>query len=102
MSPLRLLENLGQFAFFALQALLALPLLTVFIAFLALAGSYGAEALGGHPYWTAYRNLWLSKLYLADIVPATLKTVAFGFWIGVTGCHAGMTATGGTEGVGRA
>jgi phospholipid/cholesterol/gamma-HCH transport system permease protein len=31
-----------------------------------------------------------------------LKTVVFGFLIGVTGCFQGMNAVGGTEGVGRA
>ena len=31
-----------------------------------------------------------------------LKTVAFGYLIGVTGCRAGLLAEGGTEGVGRA
>jgi phospholipid/cholesterol/gamma-HCH transport system permease protein len=41
-------------------------------------------------------------LTLADAMPATLKTVVFGFLIGVAGCHYGMSAHGGTEGVGRA
>ena len=39
---------------------------------------------------------------LEDVVPAVLKTIVFGFLIGVTGCYAGMNASGGTEGVGRA
>jgi phospholipid/cholesterol/gamma-HCH transport system permease protein len=85
-----------------LACMLALPLLTVFIAFLALAGSFAAEALGGNLHWSEYERLWLSNLRLRDIVPATLKTVVFGYLIAVTGCYAGMTAHGGTEGVGRA
>jgi phospholipid/cholesterol/gamma-HCH transport system permease protein len=82
--------------------MLALPLLTVFIGFLALAGSFGAEALGGNPHWNEYQRLWLSNLRLHNIIPATLKTVVFGYLIGVTGCYFGMSARGGTEGVGRA
>jgi phospholipid/cholesterol/gamma-HCH transport system permease protein len=85
-----------------LACMLALPLLTVFIGFLALAGSFGAEALGGNLHWNEYQRLWLSNLRLNSIIPATLKTVVFGFLIGVTGCYFGMSARGGTEGVGRA
>jgi phospholipid/cholesterol/gamma-HCH transport system permease protein len=85
-----------------LACMLTLPLLTVFIAFLAVGGSYAAEALGGSLSLTEYRNACMSKLYLRDVIPATAKTVVFGFLIGVTGCYFGMNAHGGTEGVGRA
>jgi phospholipid/cholesterol/gamma-HCH transport system permease protein len=85
-----------------LACMLALPLLTVFIGFLALAGSYGAEALGGNLHWSEYQHLWLSNLRWHTIIPATLKTVVFGYLIAVTGCYCGMNAPGGTEGVGRA
>jgi phospholipid/cholesterol/gamma-HCH transport system permease protein len=85
-----------------LACMVALPLLTVFIAFLAIGGSYAAEMLGGSLSWSEYRNECLRKLSLGDVIPATLKTVVFGYLVGVTGCYFGMTATGGTEGVGRA
>ena len=52
--------------------------------------------------WTQYRTECLRVLTLHDAVPATLKTVAFGFVVGVVGCYFGMNARGGTEGVGRA
>jgi phospholipid/cholesterol/gamma-HCH transport system permease protein len=39
---------------------------------------------------------------MRDVIPAILKTVVFGFIIGVIGCHQGYTAAGGTSGVGRA
>jgi phospholipid/cholesterol/gamma-HCH transport system permease protein len=85
-----------------LACMLALPLLTVFISFLALAGSFAAEALGGNLHWSEYQSLWLSNLRLRDITPATLKTVVFGYVTAAAGCYFGMTAQGGTEGVGRA
>jgi phospholipid/cholesterol/gamma-HCH transport system permease protein len=85
-----------------LACMLALPLLTVFIIVFALGGSYVAEALGGSLSWAQYWNECLRGLRLGDVIPATLKTVAFGYLVGVTGCYYGMTATGGTEGVGRA
>jgi phospholipid/cholesterol/gamma-HCH transport system permease protein len=85
-----------------LACMLALPLLTVFIDYLALGGSFAAEAVGGSMSWLEYRNAYLSRLRLADVIPATLKTVVFGYLIGVTGCYFGMHAHGGTEGVGQA
>jgi phospholipid/cholesterol/gamma-HCH transport system permease protein len=96
-SPMRLLVGPR-----VLACMLALPLLTVFIAFFALAGSYAAEALGGSLSLTEYENACLSVLRLWDVIPATAKTVVFGYLIGVTGCFEGMRAAGGTEGVGRA
>jgi phospholipid/cholesterol/gamma-HCH transport system permease protein len=49
-----------------------------------------------------YWNETLRGLRLEDVMPAVLKTVVFGYLIGVTGCYFGMNASGGTEGVGRA
>jgi phospholipid/cholesterol/gamma-HCH transport system permease protein len=85
-----------------LACMLALPLLTVFIGYLALAGSYGAEGLGGNLSWMQYQAASLRSLRLEDVIPATLKTMVFGYLIGVTGCYFGLQATGGTEGVGQA
>ena len=85
-----------------LACMMSLPLLTVKIAFLAIAGSYLAECLGGTMLWREYLNACLSDLRLRDVIPATLKTVVFGYLVGVTGCYFGMSAHGGTEGVGQA
>ena len=85
-----------------LACMLTLPLLTLFIAYLALAAGYLAEALGGSLSWTQYRSACLRVLTLHDAVPAILKTVVFGYLIGVSGCWFGVNAHGGTEGVGQA
>jgi phospholipid/cholesterol/gamma-HCH transport system permease protein len=85
-----------------LACMAALPLLTIFIAYLAIAGSYGAEALGGSLSWLRYTNACLQELRVQDMLPALLKTAVFGYLVAVTGCYFGMNAQGGTEGVGRA
>lgn len=85
-----------------LACMVALPLLTVIIAFLALTGGYAAEGLGGTMPFRLYANESLRGLRVEDVIPATLKTVVFGYLIGVTGCYFGMQAQGGTEGVGQA
>jgi phospholipid/cholesterol/gamma-HCH transport system permease protein len=82
--------------------MLALPVLTLFIMYLALGFGYFAEAVGGSMTMTQYTNECLRVLRLHDAIPATLKTVVFGWLIGAVGCWYGMNARGGTEGVGQA
>ncbi len=102
------LEALGQSPLAALvgprvlACVLALPLLAVATDTLAVAGSFAAEAVGGTMTWREYGNQCLAALRVGDVLPATLKTMAFGYAVGVTGCYCGMRASGGTEGVGRA
>jgi len=85
-----------------LAAMAALPLLTVCMACVAIAGSFLAEMLGGTLSMTQYHNDVIRGLSTARLVPATLKTIVFGYLVAVTGCYVGMQAGGGTEGVGRA
>ena len=54
--------------------------------------------LDSHQYWT---SSWQS-LSFGDVVMGLTKPVFFGFIISSIGCHYGMTARGGTQGVGRA
>ncbi len=102
------LEVLGQSPLYTLvgprvlACMLALPILTVFVAFLSIGSSFLAEMMGGSLSWTQYQNDCLRSLTLARMIPANLKTIVFGYLVGVTGCFFGMNATGGTEGVGRA
>src|SRR5438067_2497115 len=97
LSPLR--ELVGPRV---LACMIALPLLTIFVAFTELGAGFLAELVAGSLTWTQYQTEILRPLRLRDVVPSLLKTVAFGFLVGVTGCHAGLEAEGGTEGVGRA
>jgi phospholipid/cholesterol/gamma-HCH transport system permease protein len=85
-----------------LACIVALPLLHVYIAALALFSGYVAENVIGHTNWLQFQTASLKELYPADVIPAGLKTMVFGFLIGVSGCYYGMRAEGGTEGVGRA
>ena len=55
-------------------------------------------ALDARQYWA---NAW-QTLVFQDIFMGLLKPVLFGFIIATIGCYYGMTARGGTQGVGRA
>jgi phospholipid/cholesterol/gamma-HCH transport system permease protein len=80
----------------------ALPVLTMFISYTAVGTGYLGEALGGHMSGRQYLNECLRVLKLNDVIPATIKTAVFGWLTGLVGCWAGLRATGGTEGVGKA
>ncbi len=85
-----------------LACMLALPILTLFISYLALISGYAAEAVTSAELYQRYVNEWVRVLRLRDVIPATLKTMVFGYLIGLVGCWKGLTAQGGTEGVGNA
>ena len=102
------MEMLGQSIFRrlvgprVLACMLVLPLLTIFIDYLAVLGSFAAETLTSHMSWLSFSTACLRELRMHDVVPHTLKTVAFGFIIGSAGCYHGLQAAGGSESVGVA
>jgi phospholipid/cholesterol/gamma-HCH transport system permease protein len=82
--------------------MIAMPLLTTLMNFAGIAGGYTAEAVASGMSWPLYFERSFAYVTYADIVPATLKTVVFGFLIGLVGSYLGFNATRGTEGVGEA
>jgi phospholipid/cholesterol/gamma-HCH transport system permease protein len=81
----------------------ALPVLTTFIDYLAILSGFLAESMSSDSLsWMQYQRECRLALSLRDAIPSTLRTLVFGFLVGIMGCYAGMNARGGTEGVGRA
>lgn len=85
-----------------LACILAVPVLHVLIASTALLSGYMAELATGGTTVLKYQTAVMRELYLADVLPAALKTLAFGLVVGLAGCYIGLTAGEGSEGVGRA
>ena len=85
-----------------LACILAVPVLYVVIAAVALVSGYCAESLAGQTSLLKYDMAAIGELYLIDVVPAALKTFAFGLAVGVTACFIGLRASDGSEGIGRA
>lgn len=85
-----------------LAVTLMLPLLIVFADTLALAGSF----LSGSALYGISLNLYIQKafdvIHMADFIPTVIKTLVFGFAIGIIGSYKGYNAKRGTEGVGEA
>lgn len=81
---------------------IALPILTTLMDFSGILGGFIAETAATGMSLGLYFNRAFSLIDVADYVPATLKTMAFGFIIATTSSFLGFTTTSGTEGVGRA
>ena len=85
-----------------IACMLMLPLLTIVADFCGIVAGWLANALAEPMTFKLFLNYGLADAGFDDLLPPTLKTVVFGFIIGLIGCFQGMRASGGTEGVGRA
>jgi len=82
--------------------MIAMPLLTILMDFSGIFGGYVAEAAVSGMSWRLYFERAFSYITYSDIIPATLKTIVFGYLIAVVACYLGFTTSRGTEGVGDA
>jgi phospholipid/cholesterol/gamma-HCH transport system permease protein len=82
--------------------MLALPLLVTIMNFTGMTGGLIAESLISGMSPSLYFQHAFSAVQFHDYIPATLKTIVFGFIIGAISSYLGVTTTQGTEGVGRA
>ena len=81
---------------------LVIPVLSFYCIMVGLLGSYvnlrAEEATGFISYFTGA----FSSISFLDIYSSVIKSVVFGFTIGMVGCYKGFNATQGTRGVGKA
>jgi phospholipid/cholesterol/gamma-HCH transport system permease protein len=85
-----------------LATTLMVPLLVVFADGIGVFGGYISVNIHSDVTLFRYFSQVLASLHFLDIVPATIKTFFFGFFIGLIGCYKGFTAAHGTESVGKA
>lgn len=82
--------------------LITIPILSLYCVCVGLIGSYinvhSEEATG---IVTFYQNAFSSVSFL-DINTSVVKSIVFGFTVGIVGCYKGYNASKGTRGVGRA
>ncbi len=82
--------------------LIALPILTTIMNFAGIFGGFVAETAATGMSLELYFRRAFSLVDMTDYVPATLKTMVFGFIIATVSSYLGFTTSSGTEGVGRA
>ena len=80
---------------------LMVPLLVVLADAVSLYGGYLGCNIRGDVSWQLYWNQVFETLTFSDVLPSILKTVFFGFAIGIIGCYKGYYSNKGTEGVGQ-
>jgi phospholipid/cholesterol/gamma-HCH transport system permease protein len=85
-----------------IACVIALPILTTLMNFAGMLGGFLAETASTGMSLTLYFNRAFSLIDLVDYVPATVKTMVFGFIIATISAYLGFTTESGTEGVGRA
>ena len=83
-----------------LATTLMIPLLVIFSDAISLIGSYLAINLQDDISFTLFFNKAFEKLYFLDVIPSLIKTIFFGFGIGLIGCYKGYYSDKGTQGVG--
>jgi phospholipid/cholesterol/gamma-HCH transport system permease protein len=85
-----------------IACVIALPILTIIMNFAGMLGGYFAESVASGLSIQLYFDRAFSLIDMSDYIPATLKTMVFGFIIATVSSFLGFTTSSGTEGVGRA
>ena len=85
-----------------IACVIALPILTTLMNFAGMMGGFLAETSATGMSLGMYLNRAFSLIEFEDYVPATIKTMVFGFIIATTSSYLGFNTSSGTEGVGRA
>lgn len=77
------------------------PVLSVLAIGISLFGGYLGANIRGDVSWTLFWFQAYDSLSYGDFIPALVKTIFFGFAIGIVGTYKGYNSKKGTEGVGR-
>jgi phospholipid/cholesterol/gamma-HCH transport system permease protein len=85
-----------------IACVIALPILTTVMNFAGMLGGFLAETTATGMSIGLYFNRAFELIDMSDYIPATMKTMVFGFIIATMSSYLGFTTTSGTEGVGRA
>jgi len=85
-----------------LAATFMIPLLVMYVDFVALMGAFVNVNQNESVSITAFFVQVFDSLTFLDVYSSILKSLVFGFTIGIVGCYKGYNSSKGTEGVGKA
>ena len=83
-------------------ATLMVPLLVIISDFISLLGAFFACNLKDSVSFRLFFSEAFASITFTDLFSATIKTIFFGFAIGLISCYMGYNSKNGTEGVGKA
>ncbi|MBY0425296.1 MAG: ABC transporter permease, partial [Cytophagales bacterium] len=81
---------------------ISIPILALYCSFVGLLGAYMHVHEVENTSFTNFFTTGLENISFLDLYTSIVKSVVFGFTIGIIGCYKGVNATQGTRGVGRA
>lgn len=85
-----------------LATTLMVPLLVFYADFVGILGGFIGYNIHNNMSLYRYFSSIFEHLEFLDIIPATIKSFFFGYFIGLIGCYKGFTASNGTASVGLA
>jgi len=85
-----------------LATTIAIPILATYTAFIGLLGGYLNVSFNEGTSYTTFMEQVFQPLVYLDFTSSLIKSIVFGFTIGIVGCYQGYYSTKGTEGVGKA
>ena len=96
----------NPFTFLVITRVLAcslmIPILVIFTDMIAMLGGFTSVYVGEGTSFSLYWQQAFSTIKMEDVFASTLKSVLFGFAIGIIGCYKGFHSKKGTVGVGKA
>jgi phospholipid/cholesterol/gamma-HCH transport system permease protein len=85
-----------------LATTITIPILATYTAVIGLLGGYLNVSENEGTSYTAFVQAFFQPLQFLDFTAALIKSIVFGFTIGIVGCYQGYYSDKGTEGVGKA
>ncbi len=85
-----------------LATTIVIPILATYTAFIALLGGYLNVSGNEGTSYRAYMEAVFEPITFLDFESSLIKSIVFGFTIGIVGCYQGYYSNKGTEGVGKA
>jgi phospholipid/cholesterol/gamma-HCH transport system permease protein len=85
-----------------LATMLMVPLLIIISDTISLYGAFLGVNMKQDVSFSLFCNQIFQKLTFGDVFPSIIKSLFFGFAIGIIGCFKGFNTKNGTQGVGRA
>lgn len=85
-----------------LACTITVPMLSLYCGFVALLGAYFSVHTNESASIVSFFNNGFSSITFLDLFSSVIKSIVFGFTIGMIGCYKGFNAAQGTRGVGKA
>ncbi|TWJ02350.1 phospholipid/cholesterol/gamma-HCH transport system permease protein [Mucilaginibacter frigoritolerans] len=85
-----------------LATTITIPILATYTGFIGLLGGYLNVAMNEGTSYTTFMQQVFQPLVYLDFTASLIKSIVFGFTIGIVGCYQGYYSNKGTEGVGKA